>query len=297
MLPINVNLPLKSVTDRMRSCRAVHWAIETYGTRLVDALGESFGSFLAEGQVMPFATQLELCAKMLTRDLDRLVATDRAYRDQKAREAVSRGLRDEQFELVSGGVVGLRQAFTGVYSDAKLAEIGFARRTPTVPAELLEQASHLVERLSDPALDLTGSRFGDFQLDAPFLARELVGSVETFKQVSEELEREGRRTEASKLAKDDAVERYNKSFLWIARTVESLCRLAGLDEVARRVRPSQRRPGVTARRFEESEGSAPEGERSDGSRSDALAEDGRSEGEGSTEPAPEAAASEASPAS
>ncbi len=128
-------------------------------------------------------------------------------------------------------------------------------------------------RLSDPELDLTGSRFGEFKLDAPILAQELVGSVDTLQLASDDLAREERKTEALKLAKDDALAEYNKSFLWIARTVESLCRLAGLDEVAKRVRPSQKRPGVTAQRFEQ-----PADSQSDGN-----AGDGGSEGEASSE--------------
>ncbi len=281
MLPINVNQPLKAVTDRMQSCRAVKWAIDTFGTVMVDNLGGTFDPLLADGQVTPFATQLELFKKKLTLDLDRVVATDRTYRDQKAREVLSRVWRDEQLEAVTSGVVGLRQAFTGFYSPHKLAEFGFARQTSRQPEELMEQVSHLVSRLSDSELDLTGSRFGELQLDAPNLARELVGSVETFQQVADELAREERRTEARKLAKDEALSEYNQSFLWIARTVESLCRLAGLDEVAKRVRPSNRRPGVTARKFDE-----PEDQQSEGS-----AEGGNASGAGS--PAPEAAASEA----
>ncbi len=283
MLPINVNQPLKAVTDRMQSCRAVQWAIETFGTVMVVNPGGTFDPLLADGQVTPFATQLELFKKKLTLDLDQLVAKDRAYRDQKAREALSRAWRSEQFEEVTSGVVGLRQAFTGFYSQHKLAEFGFARQTSRQPEELMEQVSHLVSRLNDSELDLTGSRFGDFKLDAPHLARELVGSVGTFQQAADELAGEERKTEAMKLAKDEALSQYNQSFLWIARTVESLCRLAGLDEVAKRVRPSSRRPGVTARKFVK-----PEDEQSEGN-----AEGGTSEGEGSQESAPEAAASEA----
>ncbi len=147
----------------------------------------------------------------------------------------------------------------------------------------MEHVSHLVSRLSDSELDLTGSRFGELTLPAPQLAQKLVGSVETFEQAADELAREERRTEAMKLAKDDALSAYSTSFLWIARTVESLCRLAGLDEVAKRVRPAVRRPGVTARKFEE-----PTDESSEGS-----AEAGASEGEGSTESTSEVAATEA----
>ena len=271
MLPINVNLPLKAVTDRVQSCRAVLWAIDTHGNRLAGELGGSFDPLLDEGQVTPFETQLELFKKKLTLDLDQVVTNDRAYRDQKAREAISRGWRDEQVESVNSGVIGLRQAFTGIYSEDKLAEFGFARRTPQLPGELQEQASHLVARLADPALDLTGSRFGEFQLDAPVLARELVSSVDTLQAAADDLGREERKTEALKLAKDEALARYNQSFLWIARTVESLCRLAGLDEVAKRVRPSRRRPGVTAQRFEPPADPTSEGEGEGGSEGEASA--------------------------
>lgn len=245
MLPSNVNLPLKTVSDRVQLCREVLWAISTYGDRLVGNLGDTFAPLLGDGETLPFDVQLALFAKKLTGVSGEMVETARAYRDQKAQEAVVRGLRNERAKEVNSGVVGLRQAFTGIYSDEKLAEFGFARRTPKPPSELLEQASHLVDRLSDEELDLNGSRFGDFQLDAPALARELVESVDGLRAAEDELTRQKRRSEALKLAKDEAVIEHDRSFVWIAQTVESLCRLAGLDEVARRVRPPRRRPGLT----------------------------------------------------
>ncbi len=259
MLPFNVNLPLKTVGDRVQFCRAVLWAITTWGGRLVDILGETFSPLLGEGEILPFDVQLRLFAKKLTEVSDKLLKTARAYRDQRAREAVVRDLRNEWAGKVNSGVVGLRQAFTGIYTDEKLAEFGFARRTPKAPAELLEQASHLVDRLSDEELDLTGSRFGDFKLDAPFLARELVGSVDGLQQAEDELTRQKRRSEALKLTKDEATEEHDQAYVWISQTVESLFRLAGLDEVARRVRPSRRRSGSIAKSEEPADGQ-PEGE-------------------------------------
>ncbi len=279
MLPINVNLPLKSVTDRIRSSRAVLWAIETHGHRLVEILGEFFGSLLEEGEAIPFEAQLALFKKKLILIRDRLVSTDRAYRDQKASESLVRGKRDEGAAQVNSDIVGLRQAFSGIYSDAKLAEFGFARRTPQQPAELLEQASHLIVRLDSPELDLSGSSYDDFKLDAPHLARKLVRSVGSLQEADDELAGQERTSEALMLAKDDALAEYNRSFLWIARTVESLCRLAGLDEVAKRVRPSSRRPGVTQRKFDESEDSPSENSKSEDSASEGSpSEDTQSEG-------------------
>lgn len=256
MLPIDINRPLKTVTDRMQSCRTVVGALEAHGDQLVRLLGTSFDPLLGEGEVMPFATQLALFRKRLIQDRDQLVESDRAYRDQRAQESLFRGQRDEEAKEVNADVVGLRRAFTGIYSEEKLAEFGFARRTPQNPGELQEQAIHLARRLQDPDLDLSGSRFGEFRLEASVLTGKLAQSVEALGDRIDDLTREERKSEALKLAKDDALKEYNRSFLWIARTVESLCRLAGLDEVARRVRPSSRRPGETETEPEEPEDGA-----------------------------------------
>ncbi len=257
MVPKNVNRPLKALTARMQSCRTVVWAIDTYRGPMVDGLVPSFTPLLGEGQVMPFETQLELFKKKLILDRDQLVAADRAYRDQRAQESLVRGRRDAAVTDVNRDVVDLNGALTGVYTPEKLAELGFARRTPQGPEELSEQASYLAVRLSAPDLDLSGARF-EFQVEPSKLVESLLGSSETLKQVIEELAQEERKSEALMLAKDDALEVYNTSFLWIARTVESLCRLAGLDEVARRVRPSSRRKGETEHTGEPPEAGSPE---------------------------------------
>ncbi len=252
MVPQNVNRPLKTVTARIQSCRTVVWAIDTFGGRLVDELDPSFTPLLGEGQEMPFETQLELFKKKLILDRDQLVAADRAYRDQRAWESLVRGRRDAAVTEVNRDVVDLNGALTGVYTPEKLTELGFPRRMPRGPEELSEQASYLKVRLSDPDLDLTGARF-ELQVEPSNLVAKLSGSSETLSQMIDELAREERKTEALKLAKDDALSVYNSSFLWIARTVESLLRLAGLDEVARRVRPSSRRKGETEHRGEDDE--------------------------------------------
>lgn len=270
MLPLNINRPLKAVTDRIQSCQTVVEALDAYGDQLVAVLSESLDPLLEEGQVTPFATQLSLFRKKLPLDRDQLVTTDRSYRDQRARESVVRRRRDDQMAEVNGDVVGLRRAFTGFYSEERLAELGFARRTPQTPVELLEQAAYLVERLGDPELDLSGSRFGDFQLVANAMTKKVNESVEALAPLIEEVARSERRSEAKKLAKDDALETYNTSFVWIARTVESLCQLAGLDEVARRVRPSRRRPGETEKEPEETEGDEPTDEETQESSSEAA---------------------------
>ena len=259
MIPNHVNRPLKTVTDRIRSCRAVLWALETFGDRLLDILDGEFSPLVDEGQAMPFSVQQLLFRKKLILGRDRMVDSDRSYRDQRARESIFRGRRDGEVKKVNSEVVGLRNALSGIFSEEKLAEFGFARHTPQVPEELLEQVSHLATRLDDPSLDISGARFGEFRFEAPDLAKRLATAVDTLRQATENLAREERKSEAKKLAKDEALSEYNRWFLWIARTVESLCHLAGLDEVAKRVRPSDRRKGVTAEKFKEPKAGESEG--------------------------------------
>lgn len=289
-----VNQPSKMVTDRMQSCEAVLWALETHGARLVEILGEQFAPFLGEGLAMPFETQLELFKNRLTHDRDELVEASRELRIESARETNIRSARDAEMKVVFNRVVRLRRLIQGAYDDEQLNDLGFTRQTSQLPAELLEQAVHLSRLLRAPDLELPSSAFGTFELDVPALTQEFEPAVGRLRQSMSDLARQVRLTEVAQLAKNGALEKYNSTFLWIARTVESLLRLAGLDEVAERVRPSSRRRGVTEVKFEkpEEDGAKPD---SDG---DAPNDTDAPQGNGGTaaedQPSPEGA-SEAEP--
>ncbi|MEE8523375.1 MAG: hypothetical protein V3T72_05545 [Thermoanaerobaculia bacterium] len=56
-----------------------------------------------------------------------------------------------------------------------------------------------------------------------------------------ELNRENRRSDATVIAKNQAMSRYDQQFRWIACCLESLYHLAGQHELAERVKPSTRR--------------------------------------------------------
>ncbi len=57
--------------------------------------------------------------------------------------------------------------------------------------------------------------------------------VEHLGQALEDVSREERRVEASKIAKDEALEAYDRTFLWVARSAEALFRLADLPNPER----------------------------------------------------------------
>ncbi len=112
-------------------------------------------------------------------------------------------------------------------------------------AELHELAQHLRARLGEPDLELPSIRFQGVALDPAGVAEEMTPLVDDLGQALDAVTREERRTEAMTIARDEALDAYTRTFLWVAQSAEALFKLADLPAVAKRVRPSSRRPGVT----------------------------------------------------
>ncbi len=241
-----VNLPTKGLMSRLASCRVVLWALGTHGPRMVEILGgpATVPTPEVEGEA-PYEPLLETLVQRLAEARDLLIATDRGHRDQKAKTSEYRRMRDGVFSSLNKKVVGLRDTIKGAYSLEIVEQVGFALRTPDQPGPLAEQVTHLVARLSDPELKLTSPKFENISVDVVGLAGELAPLSKRLAQRMEDVSREERGTEATKFARDKALKGYDREFVWCARTAESLFQLANLPELADRVRPSTRRPGVT----------------------------------------------------
>ncbi len=240
-----VNLPSKMLMARLVSCRVVLWALVTYGPRLVEILAGPLGRSLPHGLRAYFEQHVATLREVLTAARDMLITSDRRLRDQKALTTRFRRIRDNAFKALSPYVVGLRDTFKGACGPEVAEEVGFAPRTPVQPGELHEQAAHLVARLDEPHLELPAVRFRGVTLDPPELVEEMRPLVENLGQALDDVSREERQTEAMKIAKDEALKAYDRTFLWVARSAEALFELADLPEVAKRVRPSSRRSGLT----------------------------------------------------
>lgn len=97
-----------------------------------------------------------------------------------------------------------------------------------------------VQRQEVPAV-----RYQGVTLEPAGLVEQMRPLVERLGVTLEDVTREQGQSDAMKIAKDEALAAYNRSFLWVAQSAEALFKLADLPEVAKRVRPSSRRVGVT----------------------------------------------------
>ncbi len=247
MLTKTLNLPSTMVAARMKSSEIVLSALESHGQEMAGVLGGKYSPHLEEGQEMPFATQLKLFEKELIRLTERLRKAERRNRTHKARESKARTRRDADLQEVNTKVARVRRIISGVFNDGEMVEIGLARRNARDSEVLLEQAASLAVNLERPDLELSAEQLGGVDVNPPALAQDVKPCADKLRQSLSELRREQRQTEATQFAKNEAMDEFNHSFLWIARSVESLLQLAGLEKMAARVRPSSRRPGVTER--------------------------------------------------
>ena len=245
MANATANLPSRMLILRLASSRVVLWALETHGPRLLEILNGPVGQALPPGIESVFDRLVPNLRDMLSVARDQLIVSDRRSRDQRAKTSSFRRHRDEAFKELLPFVMGVRDTFLGACGPEVVEELGFALRTPQHPSELHEQATHLVSRLGDPELSLPVVRYRGVTLEPASLAEDMRPLVEQLGERLEEVSREERLTDAAKIAKDESLKAYDRIFLWAARSAESLFRMADLEEIALRVRPSARRPGLT----------------------------------------------------
>ncbi len=240
-----VNLPSKMLMQRLASCAVVLWALKAHGPRVVEIFNGPLGRLLPDGLKAYIEQHVTQLREVLATARDMLITSDRNLRDQKALTSRFRRIRDKAAKALSPYVAGLRDTLKGACGPEVAEEIGFAPRTPVQPAELHEQAQHLTTRLDEPSLALPPVRFQGVTIDPVSLVEEMRPLVQDLGQALEDVGRAERNIDAMKIAKDEALDAFNRTFLWVAQSAESLFKMAGLPAVAQRVRPSSRRQGLT----------------------------------------------------
>ena len=88
-------------------------------------------------------------------------------------------------------------------------------------------------------------RFPGMCFDATYWTGRLTAAIVPLKGALADVAREERENEATYVAKTRAIEAYDQTFSQVATYVSAMLAIAGEKELARRVRPSSRRPGQT----------------------------------------------------
>ncbi len=170
--------------------------------------------------------------------------TDRAYRRDRVRDRQLRRDRRQHVRRLKEGHRDLRQSFTGTYGAEALPLVGLDAALARRFVAIREQMQEVVERMLDPELAarLPAPRAGQSAIDLETLAAARQSEIEDLEATMEAIKGMRKRLDASIVARDKAQKRHRRVYANVARVQEGLYRLAGLDDLADRIRVTEPSP-------------------------------------------------------
>ncbi len=234
----------KGTAGRKKSWEFVLSAIDTQGDEAADQLIEVLSEDLREGEEMPdIRFFFTLLGRRMARFGTAMVEASERHLDELADDDALRQERDTTTKELVADYIAMRGGYRTGYGNEIAAAVGFERHVATDPAEIELQVDRLSTNLGKPELVLPSSRY-------PGIAPQPAETLELFrpnlkrlKATRAALNRAHREADGSQLTKNDAVAAHDLEFPNLSRCFEACCTVAGLRELARRVRPSARRPG------------------------------------------------------
>ncbi len=238
---------LRSNTLRLKSCAFLEQTILNHGQRVALVLAERLAPLVAAGVGVPDFMALQLFFLEVLRTLrGRIEDAERTHVDELADDTEPRSRRNRAYSALRSRISELKDFFVGVYKPENVEVLGFPRVLGRSGEELLRQVDRLIAHLGAPSTLLPAPLVGEVNLTLADIATSLQPLADELRIALTDVGREVKKATLTQLDRNRAVEEYDRTFLGVARTLETLYRLAGEDELADQVRPSVRRPGRTA---------------------------------------------------
>ncbi len=234
-------MPSKEVTDRQKDARAVLAAAETHGANAARALAAELHPYLRAGETAPDLTLLfTLLARRLEGTVNALVAADEAHTLELGDDALPRQKRDEAAAALRQLAIELRDQVVSVHGDGALDPLNVKGETPADPVVLAAWSRTFAKQLRDGSVVLPPRLRRTASIDRTAMAEELEAALAPLDRALATVALEKREAEATLAAKNAAFERYEVTFAQSTGVLASVFRVAGLADLADRVRPVRR---------------------------------------------------------
>jgi len=248
----------KQVTDREKSTRAVAAAAETHAADIAAGFQRELAPHLHKGETLPDVALLaRLIGRRLESDSIALVAADQAHEQELSDDAGPREDRDTAAQKVRSVLVDVRAAVDATFGPRVLTVLGLAPAVPVDPSVLATTAEAVSRALKDTSIKLPKPKRAGMKLDRAAFAGDIDAELPALHNALQTVAREDREKEATQRAKNGAMDRNDVTFSRGAEWLSASALVAGLDDIAAKVRPSGRRPGRTATTDEEGDAPAP----------------------------------------
>lgn len=235
-------MPSKQVTDRQKSAESVIAIGLSQADSAAQEIVKSHSPFLIAGEFMPDPA---LFMKLLCRSLDvttkAMIQADHLHAVELGDDPEARNARDDTAQVLSNELVDLREVFVGLYGEKGAAPF-FAGSTPRDAVVLARFAGEVIEHLQKKPLP--PSRVAGASVDKLALAQSLEALKSTLEQKIAAVALEVKEAQATLDAKNAAMDAYDRVFARTVATLAELFKLAGKPDLAAKVRPSRKSPGV-----------------------------------------------------
>ncbi len=170
--------------------------------------------------------------------------TDRDHRKVRVRLSDARRDRDRKVERIAGGHRALRQSFTGTYGEPSLPLVGLDALPARRLVAVREQMREVVGRMRDPQLaaGLPEPLAGQKPIELETVADAREGEIGDLEVQMGEVDALRKQTDEALIVREEALARNRRVYSNVGRLLEGVYRLAGLDELADRIRATTRAP-------------------------------------------------------
>ncbi|UJR79029.1 hypothetical protein [Sandaracinus amylolyticus] len=235
----------KQVIDRERSSRTVVATLERYAPEAGQGVRAASSELLGRREVMPdIELVIRIAARALERSTSELIDADRAHDREINGDSHAREERDRAHRAVYELVISVRGLVQASFGDVALKTLGLWDPSPPDPQGTLTYARNLADVLGDTAVALPAPRIEHVRFDREGLAMDLVTKVDVLRTAMALVAREESAAKGTQARKDAAMAAYDRTFRIAANLGVALFQLGGLDELADRIKPSPRRPGM-----------------------------------------------------
>jgi len=236
----------KAVLDRQRAARTVASTAYTYSADAASRVKETLSRYAKPGEQVPDIQLLvRLVGRMIASENEALGRADAAHEVELADDAEPRKQRDETAERVRRILADLRTAVETTYGGVGLPRLHLSEAIPSDPSTLAMLARTVLVDLRDDTIKLPAPRRRGLSLDRSAFAEEIAADLPQLDKALAAVAREAREAEVTARARRLAMEANDRAFQRGAAYLSATFTLAGLDELAEKVKPSTAQPGQT----------------------------------------------------
>ncbi len=236
-------LPSKMVTDRQRTALALRAAALDGAGLVTAALGNELRKELDEGETLPELSFLqELLARRLARLATAVVFADEEIQGETSDLAAIKSEKASAAGELFEALFRLRSLVTGLHgSAASGAILGLGPRLPRDPMIVQRLAERALSKVAEPGFEAPPPADGAPGFDLAATVRRLEEPAARLRRALEAESREKRLAERRVIRKRDRLDDFDRAYRGTAGMLKAMYVMAGLDELAQKVRPSLRR--------------------------------------------------------